>query len=209
MLLPATVCVGAPAHFCIGFIDGTFRPCARPVVGQQLIYSGYYKSHGFKFQNVVAPNGLIVDFYGPVPGRRGDGFLLKESQFKERMRSFCHLAGGNYYVYGDPAYPMCPWIMRGFKGAMTPRQAKFTSNMNSLRISVEWSFSLIVRDWSFMDHEKNLKVWKQPIAKMYYVSAIMANVKTCMIADEHDGRGNLISTKFDLEPPTLHDYLHA
>ena len=57
--------------------------------------------------------------------------------------------------------------MRGFEGGMRPLQAKFTSDMDSLRISVEWSFSLIVRNWSFMDHEKNLKVWKQPIAKMY------------------------------------------
>jgi len=55
-------------------------------------------------------------------------------------------------VYGDPAYPMCPWIMRGFKGGMNALQAKFSSEMNSLRISVEWSFSLIVRDCSFMDH---------------------------------------------------------
>jgi len=158
---------------------------------------------------VVAPNALIVDFYGPEPGRRGDGYLLKESKFTERMRRFCQLAGANYYVYGDPAYPMCPWIMRGFKGGMNALQAKFSSEMNSLRISVEWSFSLIVRDWSFMDHEKNLKVWKQRVAKMYYVSAIMTNVKTCMMADEHDARGNLISTRFELEPPTLHVYLHG
>ena len=100
------------------------------MVGQQLIYSGYYKAHGFKFQNVVAPNGLIVDFYGPEPGRRGDGYLLKESKFTERMRRSCQLAGANYYVYGDPAYPMCPWIMRGIKGGMNALQAKFASEMN-------------------------------------------------------------------------------
>ena len=49
---------------CIGFIDGTFRPCARPGGGdgrrQRQLYSGYKKLHGIKFQSVVAANGLIV-----------------------------------------------------------------------------------------------------------------------------------------------------
>ena len=60
-----------------------------------------------------------------------------------------------------------------------------------------------------MDHEKNLKVRKQPVAKMYYVLVIMTNVKTSMVADEQDACGNLISTRFELEPPTLHAYLHG
>ncbi|ORZ33394.1 hypothetical protein BCR44DRAFT_1391259, partial [Catenaria anguillulae PL171] len=37
----------------IGFVDGTFRPTARPVIDQRLVYSGYYRAHGLKYQGVV------------------------------------------------------------------------------------------------------------------------------------------------------------
>jgi len=162
-----------------------------------------------KFQSVVAPNGLIVDFFGPVPGRRGDGYLLRRSRFLERMHRFCRDAGHHYYVYGDPAYALCRYIMRGFKGAMTPQQAAFSSSMSAVRIGVEWGFMLVCRDWAFVDYEKNLKIWKQPIAKLYHVAAIMTNVKTCVMAQEHDPYGNLIANKFGVSPPSLHDYLHG
>jgi len=64
---------------CVGFIDGTFRPHTRPGRGQRQCYSGYKKLHGIKFQSVVAANGLIVDFFGCVVGRRGDSYLLSAS----------------------------------------------------------------------------------------------------------------------------------
>ena len=128
------------------------------------------------------------DFFGPVPGRRGDGYLLRRSQFMARMREFSRLAGRHYYVYGDPAYPLCKWIMRGFKGVMTLDQQAFTTAMSSVRESVEWGFSLIVRDWAFVDYEKNLKLHKQPIGKLYFVAAILTNIKTCTMAAEHEPR---------------------
>ena len=200
---------GAPAEYCVGFIDGTFRRCARPDVGHEHVYSGYYKSHGIKFQSVVAPNGLIVDFFGSVPGRRWDGYLLRRSRFLDRMRAFCRAAGGHYYVYGDPAYALSRYVMRGSKGTMTPQQAAFSSAMSSVRIGVEWGFMLVVRDWKFVDYESNLKIWQQPIGKLYHVAALMTNVKTCVLAAEHDTHGNLVSNKFGVSPPSLHDYLYG
>ena len=175
MSTPLPARVGAPANKCAGFIDGTFRRCARPIEGQQYIYSGYYKAHGIKFQCVVAPNGLVVDFFGPVPGRRSDSYLLKQSGFLERMRQLSRVAGGEYYVYGDPAYPLGRGIMRGYKGAMNAREAAFSNAMNALRVSVERSFLNIARDWSFVTSERNLKIWWQPIGRIYYAPAILTN----------------------------------
>ena len=118
---------GAPAPRCVGFIDGTFRPCARPVEGQRQVYSGYKKLHGIKFQTVVAANGLIVDMFGPVVGRRGDGHLLAASGFLARMAQLVASEGRPFYVYGDPAYGLCQYILRGYKGAMTPAQQAFST----------------------------------------------------------------------------------
>lgn len=41
---------GAPLSTCIGFIDGTVRQIARPVVNQQIMYSGHKRVHCIKFQ---------------------------------------------------------------------------------------------------------------------------------------------------------------
>ena len=209
MSTPLPARVGVPANKCVGFIDGTFRRCARPIEGQQYVYSGYYKAHGIKFQCVVAPNGLIVDFFGPVPGRRSDSYLLKQSGFLERMRQLSRVAGGEYYVYGDPAYPLGRGIMRGYKGAINAREAAFSNAMNALRVSVEWSFLHIARDWSFVTSERNLKIWWQPIGRIYYVAAILTNAKCCLTAETRDGYGNMIAQRFDLSPPTLRDYLNS
>ncbi|KAE9343150.1 hypothetical protein PF008_g9812 [Phytophthora fragariae] len=62
-----------------GFIDGTVRPICRPGIGQQAVYNGHKRVHAFKFQTVVAPDGMICHVYGPVDGRRHDIYMLRES----------------------------------------------------------------------------------------------------------------------------------
>ena len=152
---------GAPAPRCIGFIDGTFRPHTRPVRGQRQCYSGYKKLHGIKFQSVVGANGLIVDFYGSIVGRRGDGYLLRRSGFLARMAALVAAEGAAFYVYGDPAYALSQYILRGFKGAMSPAQQQFSTEMSRVREVVEWGFELIIRDWTYLDYRKNLQIHKQ------------------------------------------------
>ena len=199
----------SPCPRCIGFIDGTFRRAARPTTGQRQLYNGYYRGHGIKFQSVVGPNGLILDFFGPVAGRRSDGYLLRRSRFLARMARLCVLAGASFYVYGDPAYPLGRYLLRGFKGAMTVAQQTFSTAMSSVRETVEWGFALIVRDWTFVDFRTNNKLHEQPIGKLYFVAAIMANIKTCYMAEAHDDRGNQIASMFGVEPPTVHEYLYG
>ena len=199
---------GAPAMRCAGFIDGTFRPCSRPVRGQRQIYWGYKKLHGLKYQSVIGPNGLIIDLFGAIVGRRSDSYMLARSQLLARMAALCQAAGNPFYLYGDPAYPLSMYILRGYKGAMTPQQQAFSTAMSRLRVSVEWGFALVLADWKYVDYKKNLKLLQQPIGKMYFVACILANMKTCVTASHAlDGFGNLIAQKFRVSPPSLHDYL--
>ena len=46
---------------------------------QQSQYNGHKRHHGFKFQDIIAPNGLIISCYGPVDGRRADPYILVRS----------------------------------------------------------------------------------------------------------------------------------
>lgn len=212
LTLPTTAAIhaaGAPAPRCIGFIDGTFRPCARPVRGQRQVYNGYPKTHGIKFQSVIGPHGLIIDLLRACLGRRGDGWLLAKSGLLQRMAALVRDEASHFYVYGDTAYALSQYVLRGFKGAMTPAQRAFSTAMSRLRETVEWGFALVLRDWAFLDRKKNLKLFKQPIGKLFYVGALLANIKTCLTASHAlDGYGNQIALKFGVSPPSLHDYLH-
>ena len=51
---------------CWGFIDGTVRPIYRPEESQKVVYNGHKYGHALKYQSVVAANGLMASFYGPI-----------------------------------------------------------------------------------------------------------------------------------------------
>lgn len=49
-----------------GFVDGTVRPIARPVVNQRAVYNGHKRINSVKFQSAALKNGLIGHLFGPV-----------------------------------------------------------------------------------------------------------------------------------------------
>lgn len=57
---------GAALDNCFGFIDGTVRPIARPIVNQNVVYNGHKRVHSLEFQSLTLPNGLIANLYGPA-----------------------------------------------------------------------------------------------------------------------------------------------
>ncbi|KAH9074077.1 hypothetical protein Ae201684P_015975 [Aphanomyces euteiches] len=174
---------------CAAFIDGTVRPISRPTY--------------FQRQAVVLANGLIISMYGPIEGRRHDVILLKESGVGQKWLS--HACPGTY-VYGDPAYPLRPWLISPYKGArLTSAQASFNKKMNSVRVSVEWCFAGILRDWAFLNYKKNLKVFLSPVAKMYLIGVLLSNCIACTSRDTIVG--NQTSQFFNLAPPSLENYL--
>lgn len=59
-------------------------------------------------------------------GRRHDVGMVGESGLVEHMQQwFNDAAESPYYIYGDPAYQMSPWLMTPFNGALTPPQQAF------------------------------------------------------------------------------------
>ena len=111
---------------------------------------------------------------------------------------------------GDPRPDKGPSLQARYDARrVVVLQRAFSTAMSRLRESVEWGFALVLRDWAFLDRKKNLKLFKQPIGKLFFVGALLANMKTCVTASHAlDGYGNQIALKFGVSPPSLHDYLH-
>lgn len=129
-------------HCFWGFMDGTLNATCRPIIDQQQFYSGHKRKHGYKFQSVVTPEGLVSSLMGPFIDRRGDWKMVELSGLDQKLRAVNQdrrpaLA---LYLYGDPG------IMGLYKNYLNrPRTAahnRFNKAMSRLRIEVEHGFAL-------------------------------------------------------------------
>lgn len=166
---------------------------------QELVYDGHKRAHGLKFQSVTTPDGLLRDFNGPYEGQRHDAGILMESGLLDRLQDIRE-AYGRYYIYGDPAYPITPLILVGYRGQTGYGEERFNRAMSRVRISVEWGFSILKRKWAFIDYEKDLMIWLNCPGKLIIVAAILTNCYTCLY-------GNQLSAVFQVSPPKLEEYL--
>ena len=72
------------------------------------------------------------------------------------------------YIYGDPAYAVCMWLLSGYKGAAAVNAAKkeFNTWMSRVRTSVEWFFGIAKRLWKTITWKYGNKVMLSAVAKM-------------------------------------------
>ncbi|KAF0741162.1 hypothetical protein Ae201684P_002225 [Aphanomyces euteiches] len=180
MYAEAIVSKKAPLNCVVGFIDGTVRPIARPTRYQRSTYNGHKRVHALKFQSVSAPDGMIIHLSGPYVGRRHDTRMLRESKLSEALSKHMRLGDSTFVIYGDPAYGLENHIISPFRGAnLTKPQELFNKRMSRVRVSVEWCFGSVLSNWAFIDFKKNLKVFLQPIGKLYVVAVLLQNFLTC------------------------------
>ena len=88
------------------------------------------------FKQVGAPNGLCINLFGPVEGRRHDSGMLADSGLLPLLQIHAvSPIGGLLCIYGDPAYPHRPQLQAPFKGArLTPMEEEWNKSMSKVRI---------------------------------------------------------------------------
>ena len=188
-----------------GFIDGTIRAICRPTQHQRLCYSGHKRKHGIKFQSVVAPDGFIVDLFGPIEGSRHDSYMLGQSNLLPKLRELMPEDGSRgpiYSLYGDPAYPQSPYIYGGFCNAVPGSpEAGWNTTMSQVRQVVEFGFKDVTQQWSFLDVKRQMKIMQSPVAKLYVVGVFLCNIRNCYY-------GSQTATYFGTEPMKIEEYLN-
>ncbi|KAL1444353.1 hypothetical protein MTO96_029902 [Rhipicephalus appendiculatus] len=106
-----------------------------------------------------------------------------------------------YCIYGDPAYPLRPLLMRPYGGAtLTEQQQLFNEGMSTVRHAVEWGFGKVVAEFAFVDFKKNQKILLQNVGRMYRVATLLTNCHTCLY-------GSQTGMFFGLRALLLEDYL--
>ena len=138
---------------------------------------------------------MISSLFCLDEGRRHDAFVLAQSKVVEQMEA-AFPGPNNYYIYGDPAYPLRAHLMVPFRGRLTEAQQRCNSKMSKLREAVEWGFCKIIQEFAFTDFKKNLKYLVQPVADYYRIAAFLSNCHYCLY-------GNQTATYYDMAPPPL------
>ncbi|OQV17649.1 hypothetical protein BV898_08273 [Hypsibius exemplaris] len=166
------------------------------------VSSGKERCHGLKYQAITAPDGLILHLASPFEGARHDASTYLESQAESMLREKMEEVGGQFRLYGDPAYTLSDYLITPFRKATQRNEIEFNQITARVRIAVGWSFGKVLQLYAYSDFSKNLKIDRQPVAKYYIVSTFLANLHTCIYQSQ-------IRTKFGVVAPSLEEYLQC
>ncbi|XP_060854937.1 uncharacterized protein LOC132932573 [Metopolophium dirhodum] len=136
-----------------GAIDGTHIPILPPTNG----YRDFVNRKGWPsivMQGIVDCNYLFRDITVKHPGSVHDATVLKDSnifkQSKDKLPNHCRIISDcsiQLMLAGDPAYPLLPWLLKGYTGALTPEEESFNTYLSSVRICVENAFGRLKARW--------------------------------------------------------------
>lgn len=192
---------------CFGFIDGTAKRINRPAgvsVKQQAMYDGHHRFHGFEYQGITTPDGIVIMLFGPVPGRMNDLYMVKASNLEEMFEGEFRVweeGGEQYFVYGDQGYMTTPFVLAGKKDP-SKLEAKMNRAWSDERVTVEWTFGSIIALWQSIDCFRMQKAQQRLVAVWYLVSVLLTNCYVCVRGKSE------VSQHFDQCPtPTLEEYL--
>ncbi|PXF46694.1 hypothetical protein BWQ96_03520 [Gracilariopsis chorda] len=193
---------GAPLDKCVGFMDGTNLYISRPKgSAQHATYIGHKRRNCLKFQALSTPDGLIFHIFGPVEGRRHDMMVYRHSNIDEELSTTLCIYGTQYYIYGDPAYVIRPYLIIGYGGAfLTEKQKQFNKEMSACRTAVQWALKDIKKYFSHVSSATKMRIECTPAALWYFVSALLWNFRACLY-------GSQSATAFNCAAPTLEEYV--
>src|SRR5882724_1917742 len=138
------------------FIDCTICQMCLPGIFQELVYTGYKKYHGMKFQGLVMQNGLLIHLNGPYHTPQNDlGSLTKSSLLMTLEQCMIQLRSDEgdplecqfFQIYDDSAYWVSPLMASPYSGVgeLTVVQWDWNAVMGSVQISIEHGFGLICK----------------------------------------------------------------
>ena len=132
--------------------------------------------------------------------KRHDSTMLNQSGLLSDLRQVAFYNGEPLCLYGDPAYPLGVHLQGPYRNPnISPQQMQYNQAMSEVRVSVKWLFGNITNYFKFIDFKRQMKLNLSAVGKMYVVCALLENAHTCLYS-------NLVSEKFDLQPPSLQEY---
>lgn len=110
-------------------------------INQSDCYSCHKSFQCLIYQKVTTPDGISFHMYGQEAGRHHDLTFYRESRMDTILKQTLNIVGKQYYIYGDPAYILWPWIQIYFSREFeTCQQILLNKKMQKVLVSVENSY---------------------------------------------------------------------
>jgi hypothetical protein len=91
------------------------------------------------------------------------------------------IAERQYYLYGDPAYTLRPYLQVGYKGSsLSAEETSFNTAMSKVRVAVEWAFKDIKQYFTHLDVPRKLRLRVTPAGLWYLCAAMLWNFRVCL-----------------------------
>ncbi|KAL3210823.1 hypothetical protein MRX96_052124 [Rhipicephalus microplus] len=102
-----------------------------------------------------------ADFPVLVHALKMPQYITSAHQLYEKLEALA--LDKEFVIYGDPAYPLRPLLMKPYGGAaLTAAQQEFNSSMSVVRQTVEWGFGKVIPEFAFVDLKKNRRYYFRP-----------------------------------------------
>jgi len=162
---------------------------------QELVYTGYKKYHGMKFQGFIVPNSLLIHLNGPYCPPQNNVGILAESKLLITLEQHVIQPGSDegdlpechfFQIYGNLAYGVSPVMVSPFSGVgeLTAAQWEWNVAMGQVPILVEHGFSLILQDWPYLNAFWKQKVWVTACGVWYQVGVLLINAHSCLVPNQ-------------------------
>ncbi|KAH9320546.1 hypothetical protein KI387_015185 [Taxus chinensis] len=169
---------------CCGAIDVTHIEFQLPP--NECSSDWYDRDHNYNMsvQVIVDSNMRFMDVFAGWPGSVNDSRLLRNSSFYKLCEGGERLNGRSVslglthmreYIIGDGGYPLLPWLITPFSGALTNEKREFNFKLSSTRIVVECAFGRLKSTWRILHSmicQPNLKM----LPKTILVCCILHNM---------------------------------
>jgi len=195
----------------MAFLDATSHKICRPDgpgAIQNAFWNGYYHGHFLIWMGLTFPDGMIV-LEGPISGFNTDPMIWRDGQLRVLLEAEMNIRQAQglprYKLYADKIFNTCALITATWNlrhGHLAQWMIMENSVMSTIRIAIEWGFGLLKSLYKFMTFYKGQKLQESPIEKHFVISTLLCNCHTCLYGDRHNEQSS-----FDIDPPTLEDYL--
>uniref|UniRef100_A0A8C3TGR7 DDE Tnp4 domain-containing protein n=1 Tax=Chelydra serpentina TaxID=8475 RepID=A0A8C3TGR7_CHESE len=139
---------------CGGAIDGTHIPILAPD-HQYINRKGYFS---MVLQALVDHKGRFTNINVGWPGKVHDARVFKNSGLFKRLQQ-----GMPTVILGDPAYPLMPWLMKPYTGALDTEKELFNYRLSKCRMVVECAFGRLKARWRSLLTRSDLSPKNIPI----------------------------------------------
>ncbi|KAG6922118.1 hypothetical protein G0U57_003703 [Chelydra serpentina] len=156
---------------CGGAIDGTHIPILGPDhQGSQYINrKGYFS---MVLQVLVDHKGHFTNINVGWPGKVHDARVFRNSGLFRRLQEGIHFPDQKITVgdvemliviLGDPAYPLMPWLMKPYTGALDSDKELFNYRLSKCRMVAECAFGRLKGHWRSLLTRSDLSKTNIPI----------------------------------------------